>query len=146
MRNGSLLGNRRVLGRARRLIGPGADVQIRAADQALGFDRRNGVGAHERMQVLGDLELHLEFVGRPIRREDCLHLTGFCARDANDRAGLKPRNFCELRVNRELLGERHLAVADHEQPDREQQNAGEDEDADAREAARLHATLRPVSA
>ena len=51
----------------------------------------------------------------------------------------------ELGVDRELLGERHLAVADHEQADGEEEQTAEHEDADAhkaRGAGHLSSSLR----
>src|SRR5437762_3371128 len=82
---------------------------------------------------------------RPAWRQDLDHGTGLCTGHANDRAGLQAGNTGELRVQRELRRERHPAVADHEQSDREEQQAGDHENTNAgraRGARQLPASLR----
>ena len=67
-----LAGNRRVRGDGRGGVGPGADAEIAPADEPFGLDRRDRVGTHQLMQVLGDLELHPELLARRVRRKDLL--------------------------------------------------------------------------
>src|SRR5216683_1467558 len=132
--NGSLPGIVESRGAAAAVSLPGPDAEIRAADETLGFDGRNRVGPHQGVQLLGDLELHSELLARPVRRQDLLDRARLGAGHADDRAGLQAGDFLEFRENRELLGERHLAVADHEETDREQEQSGDHEDAEARHA------------
>ena len=88
------------------------------------------------MELLGDLELHAELLARPVRRENLGDRSRFGARHSHDRAGLKAGDLPELGVNRELLREGHLPIADHEQTDGEQEKTTQHKHADARQSRR----------
>ena len=98
--------------------------------------RGHRVGAHELMQVLGDLELHPKLLARPTRRDDLCDGSRLGARHAHDRTRLKPGDLRELGVDRELGGEGHLPVADQEETNGEQEQAAEHKDADAHQSCR----------
>ena len=102
-------------------VGSRADAEIAPAHEPFGLDGGDRVGPHQLMQVLGDLELHPELPARRVRREDLRDGSRLGAGHPHDRAGLKPGDLLELGVDRELLREGHLPIADHEQADREQE-------------------------
>src|SRR5438045_1147325 len=90
------------------------------------------------MQVLGDFELDAELGTWPRRNFNVLDRSGFGPRHPDDRPFLQASDLREFGIQRELSSERHLAVADHEETDREQQQTAEDEDTDAHQAGRLY--------
>ena len=140
-----LAADRRACRRHGRVIAAGGDSEKRSAHKSFRFDRRDRIGTHQLMEILDDFELDLEFLARPAWRQDLDHGTGLGTGHANDRAGLQAGNTGELRVQSELRRERHPAVADHEQSDREEQQAGDHENANAgraRGARQLPASLR----
>jgi hypothetical protein len=84
------------------------------------------------MQVFGKLELHAELRAGRVRREDLGDGAGFGTQYPHHGARLKAGDLRELGVHDELPGEGHLPVADHEEPNREQDEPAQDERADPR--------------
>jgi hypothetical protein len=135
--NGSLLGMVAPGGRRRRGVGAAADAEIVAADQPLGFDRGERVQTHQLMQRFGDFEFDAELAAGRDGGDDLRDRAGLGTGHPDDPARLQPRDLLELRGDGDLLRERHLTVADHEEADREQRQAAEDEDADADQTRRI---------
>jgi hypothetical protein len=110
-----LAGDGRLRRRGRCLLGPGPDAEKTAADEPFGLDGRERVGPDQRVQLLGNLELHPEPAARSGGRNDLRDRPGLGAGHPDDGARLQAGDLLELGVDREFPGERHLAIADHEQ-------------------------------
>src|SRR5829696_9358484 len=83
------------------------------------------------MEVFADSEPDAEFARGARRHLDRFDLTGTHAVHLHRGAWLKPADSRELGVEGELLLEQHAPLTDQEQPDREQEDAADDERADA---------------
>ena len=131
-------GQHAAVGDLRRGPGAGADLEEGGAEQPVGQHRRHRVGPHQRMQVLANAHPHLETPARRQRDDDVGHLAGRQAGQAHVGAHLNACDVAEVGHHFEMLGEQLPPVADHEQPDREQQQSADHERTDQRQARRTH--------
>src|ERR1700733_6266939 len=86
------------------------------------------VGSHQNVQALFDIQLDSELRQRPVRNGDIDDFSRIHARDSHLSALCDAIEICEFCINVEMARKCFVLIADQEDPEGKQGDAGCDED------------------